>query len=159
VNPRVVIYTLKGCRHCWRAKRLLERKELEFDEISTAGRRSPRTRQLRVEFADRFGATTFPQILIGERYIGGWRQLEELNRDGELDRLLGRVQSAERARPLFAQFYARLTACSSAAQANDRKALTAGLEGRVLGIGSGTGLEAGKSTNQAALRDGADRPQ
>jgi glutaredoxin 3 len=87
VNPRVVIYTLKGCRYCWRAKRLLERKELQFDEISTAGRRSPRTRQLRAEFADRFGTTTFPQILIGERYIGGWRQLEELNRTGKLDRL------------------------------------------------------------------------
>jgi glutaredoxin 3 len=129
VNPRVVIYTLKGCRYCWRAKRLLERKELQFDEISTAGRRSPRTRQLRAEFADRFGTTTFPQILIGERYIGGWRQLEELNRDGELDRLLGWAKSDDRAQSLFARVHARLTACSPAAQANDRKALTAGLEG------------------------------
>ena len=43
---------------------------------------------MRAELRDRFGAETFPQIVIGERHIGGAGDLVRLDRSGELARLL-----------------------------------------------------------------------
>ena len=43
---------------------------------------------MRVELRNRFGADTFPQILIGERHIGGAVDLVRLDKSGELVRLL-----------------------------------------------------------------------
>jgi glutaredoxin 3 len=44
--------------------------------------------RMRSELRDRFGAETFPQIVIGERHIGGAEDLLKLDRSGELARLL-----------------------------------------------------------------------
>ena len=80
----VTIYMLRGCRHCIRAKRLLRRKGAAYDEIPTLARRSAR----RAELTERFGRRTFPQIVIGDRHVGGMADLAALERSGELDRLL-----------------------------------------------------------------------
>jgi glutaredoxin len=37
---------------------------------------------------ERTGQLTFPQIVVGERSIGGFRELLEADRDGTLDSLL-----------------------------------------------------------------------
>ena len=44
--------------------------------------------RMRAELRDRFGAETFPQIVIGERHIGGAVDLVRLDKSGELARLL-----------------------------------------------------------------------
>ena len=78
------IYTLRGCLHCFRARRRLRRKGVDFEEIKV-GRDIERAR---ADLQARFGADTFPQIVIGDRHVGGADQLVALDKSGELDALL-----------------------------------------------------------------------
>lgn len=54
----VTIYTRPGCPYCTRARDLLTRKGVEFNEINAGA-----TPQLRAEMQQRSGRNTFPQIL------------------------------------------------------------------------------------------------
>jgi glutaredoxin 3 len=83
--PKVEIYTKWGCGYCVRAKALLARKGVEFEEydISMGGPK----RQEMLERAP--GAWTVPQIFIDGRAIGGCDDLHALDRAGKLDALLG----------------------------------------------------------------------
>jgi len=81
--PRVVVYTTPMCPYCWRAKRLLRRKGVEFGEIDLW--RHP---ERRAEMIARAGRHTVPQIFVGERHLGGCDDLHALEAAGELDRLL-----------------------------------------------------------------------
>jgi glutaredoxin 3 len=80
----VTLYTKPMCRHSFRARRRLRRHGATVNEIPAgadiAGRRA--------ELRERFGADTFPQIVIGDRHIGGADDLVRLDRSGELARLL-----------------------------------------------------------------------
>ena len=81
---RIEIYTQPLCPYCWRAKRLLKDKGLDFTEIDVLlhpGRRA----EMR-ERAD--GRTTVPQVFINGRGIGGSDELAALEASGELDTLL-----------------------------------------------------------------------
>ncbi|HWF01749.1 MAG TPA: glutaredoxin 3 [Caulobacteraceae bacterium] len=79
----VVIYTRPFCGFCARALRLLKEKNAAFDEIEAG--MDPARRQ---EMIARSGRTTFPQIFIGGRHIGGCDEMLDLERRGELDALL-----------------------------------------------------------------------
>jgi glutaredoxin 3 len=81
--PPVTIYTTQLCPYCMRAKMLLTRKSVAFEEIDVASDRA-----LRAEMEERSGRTTVPQIWIGERHIGGSDELHALDREGALDPLL-----------------------------------------------------------------------
>ena len=80
----VVIYTTAACPYCMRARRLLERKGVSFQEIRVD--LEPSRWQ---EMEERSRRNTVPQIFIGDRSIGGFDDLAELDFDGELDGLLG----------------------------------------------------------------------
>lgn len=80
---QVTIYTKPYCPYCIRAVSLLEKKGVEFTEIEAAF--DPEKRQ---EMMQRSGRTTFPQIFIDERHIGGCDDMMALERDGKLDPLL-----------------------------------------------------------------------
>ena len=80
----VTLYTKPMCRHCVRAQRRLRRRRATIHEIRTA----EDIDRMRVELRNRFGADTFPQILIGERHVGGAVDLVRLDKSGELVRLL-----------------------------------------------------------------------
>ena len=82
----VTIYTVRGCRHCMRAKYRLRRRRIPFREVVADDRSDANRREL----AERFGATTFPQVVIGDRHIGGADELARLDRDGELPSLVER---------------------------------------------------------------------
>ncbi len=82
---KVEIYTTPLCPYCWRAKRLLGRKGIRFEEIDLwrhKGRRAEMIRRAQ-------GRHTVPQIFIDGRGIGGCDELYELERQGRLDALLG----------------------------------------------------------------------
>ena len=81
---RVEIYTKAFCGYCWRAKKLLEAKGVDFQEydISLGGPK-------RAEMLQRaHGRSTVPQIFIDDRHVGGSDDLHELERSGRLDPLL-----------------------------------------------------------------------
>lgn len=80
---QVTIYTKPYCPYCIRAVSLLEKKGVEFTEIEAAF--DPEKRQ---EMMQRSGRTTFPQIFIDDRHIGGCDDMMALERDGKLDPLL-----------------------------------------------------------------------
>jgi glutaredoxin 3 len=81
---QVTIYTKPYCPYCIRAVDLLERKGVAFTEIEAAF--DPARRQEMIRRAG--GRSTFPQIFIGERHIGGCDEMMALEREGRLDSLL-----------------------------------------------------------------------
>jgi glutaredoxin 3 len=82
-QPAVTVYVSDWCPYCQRAKGLLSRKNVAFSEINVED--EP---QLREEMVARSQRRTVPQIFIGDRHIGGCDDLFELDRSGELDRLI-----------------------------------------------------------------------
>ena len=79
----VTIYTRPWCGYCWRAKRLLERLGLPFEEIDL-----DEQPQREAEMIRRSRRMTVPQLFIGELPIGGSDELAELERQGKLSELL-----------------------------------------------------------------------
>lgn len=82
--PTVTIYTKFGCGYCYRAKRLLDDKGVDYTEhdVTFGGAK-------RDEMMQRAPmARTVPQIFIGDRHIGGSDELAALDREGRLDALL-----------------------------------------------------------------------
>jgi glutaredoxin 3 len=82
VKP-VKIYTTPYCAFCVRAKRLLERKKVPYEEIDVAG-----DDEARRKLTERTGRRTVPQIFIGDKHVGGSDDLYALEERGELDPLL-----------------------------------------------------------------------
>ncbi len=80
----VIIYTRAMCGYCSAAKSLLDRKGVSYQEHDATFDQS-----LRKEMIQRAnGASTFPQIFIGDIHIGGFDQMNALERAGKLDPLL-----------------------------------------------------------------------
>ena len=81
---QVEIYSSIFCGFCFRAKKLLEHKGVEFEEIDVT--LHPKRRQ---EMRDRAnGDHKVPQIFIADQHIGGCQELYELEARGELDQML-----------------------------------------------------------------------
>lgn len=80
----VEIYTRMMCGYCAAAKRLLDKKGVSYTEHDASF--SPELRQEMIAKAN--GRTTFPQIFIGGRHVGGNDDLQALAADGRLDRML-----------------------------------------------------------------------
>ena len=79
----VTIYTKPYCPYCIAAVDLLEKKGVEFTEIVAS-----RDMEKRREMMERSGRSTFPQIFVGDKHIGGCDDMMALERRGELDPLL-----------------------------------------------------------------------
>ena len=80
----VEIYTSPMCGFCHAAKRLLNQKGVEFNEVDVL--MHPGRKPEMVQRAG--GKHTVPQIFIGTRHVGGCDDLFELERQGRLDNLL-----------------------------------------------------------------------
>ena len=82
-RPAVTVYVSDWCPYCQRAKGLLAQKNVEFSEINIED-----DAKLREEMIARSNRSTVPQIFIGDKHVGGCDDLFELDRSGELDRLI-----------------------------------------------------------------------
>jgi glutaredoxin 3 len=76
----IVLYTLPGCVHCARAKRLLGRRDLPFQEVDGTA-----SLDFRRRLAQLTGGVTVPQIVIDGAPIGGSDHLARLDRLGVLE--------------------------------------------------------------------------
>ena len=83
-NTNVVVYSGRLCTYCNAAKRLLDKKGIEYQEIMVDDDPAIRT-----EMEKRSNRHTIPQIFIGDTHVGGFDDLAELNREGKLDSMLG----------------------------------------------------------------------
>ena len=82
--PRVEIYTKAFCGYCFRAKRLLDSKGIEYLEHAVSFGGPERDEMIQRSS----GRTTVPQIFIDGQHIGGCSDLMELESRGRLDELL-----------------------------------------------------------------------
>ena len=76
----MTIYTTQTCPYCVRAKRLLQKKSVPYEEIDVSWDDDKRMQLLR-----RTGRRTVPQIFIGDEHVGGSDELYDLEQRGELD--------------------------------------------------------------------------
>jgi len=82
---KVELYSTWWCGYCARARALLQKKGVVFDDIDVEADTSRRD-----EMVKRAGGrTTVPQIFIDGAHIGGSDDLVALDRAGKLDALLG----------------------------------------------------------------------
>ena len=79
----LILYTTEPCGFCRQAKTLLEARGVSYTEVNLA--KDPVGR---AELVALTGQMTFPQLVIGERSIGGFRELIEADRAGILPQLL-----------------------------------------------------------------------
>ena len=79
----VTLYTTEPCGFCRQAKALLQARGVDYAEVNLA--KDP---DGRADLVALTGQMTFPQILVGKRSIGGFRELIEADRDGRLEALL-----------------------------------------------------------------------
>lgn len=80
---KVTVYTTDPCSFCRRAKELLKARGIAFAEVNLS--KDPAGR---VELARRTGMMSFPQILVGDRLLGGYAEVLAAADSGELDELL-----------------------------------------------------------------------
>lgn len=82
---KVEMYTTMWCGYCARARSLLQRKGVEFEEIDVEADSAKRTEMVQRAH----GGTTVPQIFIDGVHVGGSDDIAALDRAGKLDPLLG----------------------------------------------------------------------
>jgi len=82
--PKVVVYSTNVCPYCVRAKTLLLRKGVEYEELNI-----DQDMSLMEEMMERSQRRTVPQIFIDDFHVGGYDDMAELDAEGRLDELLG----------------------------------------------------------------------
>ncbi len=82
-QPKVVMYGTAYCPYCSAARMLLKKKNIDYEDLSIMD-----DGEHRAEMENKSGRRTVPQIFIDDRPIGGFDDLYELDRRGELDRML-----------------------------------------------------------------------
>lgn len=82
--PRVTVYSSGFCPYCFWAKGLLEEKDVNFDEIRIDQVAGARDEML----SKSNGRSSVPQIFIDDLHVGGFDDLQALNKAGKLDPLL-----------------------------------------------------------------------
>jgi glutaredoxin 3 len=83
VTKTITVYTTEPCSLCIRVKDLLSRRGLSFDEINLS--KDPVGRE---ELVRRTGMLSFPQVVVDDRLVGGFRETLEASQSGLLDELL-----------------------------------------------------------------------
>ncbi|WP_242352518.1 MULTISPECIES: glutaredoxin 3 [Anaeromyxobacter] len=81
--PQVTVYTKRNCPYCVRAKALLSSKGVAYEEVSVEGDDA-----LRTWLVEKSGQMTVPQVFVGERSLGGFSDLDALDREGRLEPIL-----------------------------------------------------------------------
>lgn len=79
----VETYTWPHCPYCIRTKELLNQKGIEFTDHDIYGDEAKRD-----ELLAQTGQRTVPFVFIGDKFIGGCSDLQQLDASGELDQLL-----------------------------------------------------------------------
>jgi len=80
---KIIIYTTSYCPFCDAAKNLLKSLNIEFDEVDLTD-----NLEERLEISTKYNWRTVPLILINNKLIGGFDELNNLNNNGELKSLL-----------------------------------------------------------------------
>ena len=80
----IIMYTGPKCNFCDAAKRLLSRNNLKYQEIDISTKDGLREEMIQKSK----GKRTIPQIFFDNKHVGGYVELRELEKNGELNNLL-----------------------------------------------------------------------
>jgi len=83
----IILYTSANCIYCDRAKDLLTKLGIVYNEYRVDIDR----KQLNI-MMERTGKRTIPQVFIGKYYVGGFDELYHLHQVGQLNLLLQREE-------------------------------------------------------------------
>ena len=83
-EPKIVIYGNDSCAYCAAARMFFTKKGFGFDDVMVSG-----DEERHAEMEKLTGSRLVPQILINDHIIGGFDELCALDKDGDLERLLG----------------------------------------------------------------------
>ena len=81
---KITIYSGPLCNFCNAAKRLLSRNNLEFKEIDISVKDGLREEMIKKAN----GKRTIPQIFFDDHHVGGYVELRELEKKGDLINLV-----------------------------------------------------------------------
>ena len=76
----ITIYTGPLCNYCDAAKRLLNRNNVEYKEINIATVEGAMEEMIKKAN----GKRTIPQIFFEDHHVGGYQELRELEKKGDL---------------------------------------------------------------------------
>ncbi len=79
----VTVYTTDPCSFCGRVKGMLTARGVEYAEVNLT--KDPAGR---LELVKKTGMMSFPQVVVGERLVGGLNELLAADQDGRLEELL-----------------------------------------------------------------------
>jgi glutaredoxin 3 len=79
---KITVYSTDPCSFCTRAKELLDKRGIPYDEVNLA--KDPAGRE---QLLSRTGMLSFPQIVVGEDVLGGFRELIMADQSGRLEAL------------------------------------------------------------------------
>ena len=77
----ITMYSGPMCAFCDAAKRLLKRNNLEYKVIDVST--GPELRDEMIQKAN--GRRTIPQIFFNDKHIGGYQELRDLEKSGQLE--------------------------------------------------------------------------
>ena len=87
---KVQIYTKRICPYCTSAKLLLKKKGVHYEEIDVENDDAKR-----MWLVEATGQRTVPQIFVDGRSLGGFTDIDALDKQGKLDPVLrGDAQAA-----------------------------------------------------------------
>jgi glutaredoxin 3 len=81
---KIEIYTWDTCPFCIRAKALLDQKDVDYTEYMIKGDDDARDKMA----ARANGRRTVPQIFVNDQWIGGCDDMQLLEAEGKLDKLV-----------------------------------------------------------------------
>ncbi len=77
---KVTVYTSQSCPYCVRAKDLLQRRGIPFEEILVGWDDEEAWKKM----YERSGMKTVPQIFVGDKCLGGYTDIAALDQAGNL---------------------------------------------------------------------------
>ena len=81
---KIIVYTAPSCPYCVRAKDLLKRRNISYEEVALSWDNISAWRELE----KKSGMKTVPQIFLEDKCLGGFTELSALDQSGELEKLL-----------------------------------------------------------------------
>ena len=84
MTNKIIVYTSDYCSYCVQAKKLLQNKGFDFDELNIHNDDSLRNEMLEKSN----GMRTVPQIFINNLHVGGYTELATLVTSGDIENLL-----------------------------------------------------------------------
>lgn len=89
-NGKIVVYSKNGCPNCVYAKDFLKDLKLPFEEI-LYHTEDPSYQENRDALVARTNFKTFPQIFVGETFVGGAMELQKAHDTLKLHELVEKI--------------------------------------------------------------------